>query len=108
MKYLFRSSDVPQSKESLKEIVLPETSVPATEGNVAVSSTDSREKGAKVAAIVAAMHHHAQSKNDVRAKVAAIAAALHHHELENSQGNHALAGVAAVVAAIHHHKKTKQ
>lgn len=61
----------------------------------------------KVAAIAAALHHHAQENNDVRAKVAAIAAAIHHHELENTQSGGFL-GVAAVVAAIHHHNNLKK
>jgi Na+-transporting methylmalonyl-CoA/oxaloacetate decarboxylase gamma subunit len=94
MKYfsMFQSKNVPQSQEFATE----------------VSDARSREpqEGAKVAAIAAALHHHAQENDDVRARVAAIAAAIHHHELENSQ-NSGLLGVAAVVAAIHHHNLKK-
>lgn len=67
-----------------------------------------RAEGAKVAAIAAALHHHATASDDVRARVAAIAVALHHHELETAAQNNGAAGLAALVAAIHHHKNTKK
>lgn len=70
--------------------------------------SESSGEGAKVAAIAAALHHHALENDDVRARVAAIAVALHHHELENSQQNNGLAGLASLVAAIHHHNKSSK
>jgi len=78
-----------------------------SELQVCVSESSLNHAGAKVAAIAAALHHHALENNDVRARVAAIAVALHHHELENSQQNNGLAGLASLVAAIHHHNKKK-
>lgn len=69
---------------------------------------DDRSRGAKVAAIAAALHHHETVENDVRARVAAIAVALHHHELQTAARNNGSWGLAALVAAIHHHKNTKK
>jgi len=95
MKYfsMFQSKNLPESHE----------------GAVRASDTQSsqRHEGAKVAAIAAALHHHAQENDDVRAKVAAIAAALHHHEIESNQ-NGGMLGIAAVIAAIHHHNNLKK
>lgn len=95
MKYfsMFQSKNVPESNG---------VAVGAVDG-----SSSECQKDAKVAAITAALHHHAQENSDVRAKVAAIAAAIHHHELENTQSG-GLLGVAAVVAAIHHHNNLKK
>ena len=72
------------------------------------SLPDDRSRGAKVAAIAAALHHHETVENDVRARVAAIAVALHHHELQSAPRNNGSWGLAALVAAIHHHKNTKK
>lgn len=72
------------------------------------SLPDERSEGAKVAAIAAALHHHAHVGDDVRAKVAAIAVALHHHEMETAAQNNGSLGLAALVAAIHHHKNIKK
>ncbi len=71
------------------------------------AESSQKDKGAQVAAIAAAVHHHSLENDDVRARVAAIAVALHHHELENSGHNSGLAGLASLVAAIHHHNKMK-
>lgn len=89
MKYfsMFQSKNVPESQG----FATAASDIPLSE----------RQEGAKIAAIAAALHHHAQAKNDVRAKVAAIAAAIHHHEQQAQDDG--LLGVAAVVAAIHHH-----
>lgn len=77
----FRSGKVSRQQD---ENLIPQSA----SGSVAVNT--SREDGAKVAAIIAAMHFHAarsRSKSDQRAKVAAIAAAIHHHELEMMSEN---------------------
>lgn len=118
MKYLFQSNNAPRSRESLAEIILPEAkklSESEREKGAKVAAIAavlhhqiSSDSKAKVAAIAAALHHHQNANNDVRAKVAAIAAAIHHSELEASQGSNSVMGVAAVVAAIHHHKNLKK
>lgn len=99
MKYfsMFQPKNVPESQKFATGVA---------SGTCDASSSE-RQEGAKIAAIAAALHHHAHVNNDVRAKVAAIAAAIHHHELENSQDG-GLLGVAAVVAAIHHHNNLKK
>lgn len=94
---MFQSKNVPESQRFATEVAV----------GASDASLSERQEGAKIAAIAAALHHHAQANSDVRAKVAAIAAAIHHHELENSQ-NGGLLGVAAVVAAIHHHNNLKK
>ena len=93
MKYfsMFQSKNVPESNGAAGTDAL----------------LNERQEGAKVAAIAAALHHHAQENGDVRAKVAAIAAALHHHELESKQ-NGGLLGIAALIATIHHHNNLKK
>lgn len=71
------------------------------EQSTAVVPTPANSGFLGLATLVAAVHHHNRTKKVDRAKVAAIAAALHHHNEESDDKRK----IAAIAAALHHHEQ---